>query len=121
MKKTLALVLTLCLLLSLPAFPAAAEESALTPATFSCYIELPTNCAIEGNDCLAWYQEKSNTTFDFVESTGDEMLPMLLNTGDYPEIIVKNAFSNDEHHFPSEILNMHIVQNASKNSYNRIL
>ena len=96
MKKTLALVLTLCMLLSLPVFTAAAEENALAPATFSCYIELPTNCAIEGNECLAWYQERSNTTFDFVESTGDEMLPMLLNTGDYPEIIVKNALSNDD-------------------------
>ena len=59
MKKTLALVLTLCMLLSLPVFTAVAEENALAPATFSCYIELPTNCAIEGNECLAWYQERS--------------------------------------------------------------
>ena len=49
MKKILAMVLALCLLLPLASF-AAAEESTFTPANFSCYIELPTNCAIEGNE-----------------------------------------------------------------------
>ena len=94
MKKMMALVLALMLVLSVcPLSGATAEE--LSPATFTCFIDLPTDNALGGNKVLAWFEEKTNTKFDFVVSTGDEMLSLLLNTGDYPEIITAGFNNND--------------------------
>lgn len=93
MKKLTALFLVLAMCLGL--IPAAFAESELSPAQFSCYIELDANIALEENKVLAWFEELSNTKFDFVVSTGAEMLSLLLNTGDYPEIITHNFGSSD--------------------------
>ena len=79
MKKIVSLVLALLIMLSLCPLGMAQE---LEPAEFTCFIDLPSDNALEGNKVLAWFEEKTNTKFDFVVKTGDEMLSMMLNTGE---------------------------------------
>lgn len=92
MKKIISLVLALLIMLSLCPLSMAQE---FEPAEFTCFIDLPSDNALEGNKVLAWFEEKTNTKFDFVVKTGDEMLSMLLNTGDYPEILTTGFNNND--------------------------
>ena len=94
MKKLMALLLALTFVLGLGSVSGASAEE-LTPAEFSCFIELPTDNALEGNKVIEWFEGLTNTKFDWVVKTGDEMLSLLLNTEGYPEIIAHTFNNND--------------------------
>lgn len=92
MKKTLSLLLALILVLGVCPLACADE---LEPATFSCFVSIPATVEVENNKVLNWFEDLTNTKFDFVVNSGEEMLSLLLNTGDYPEIIINNFSNND--------------------------
>lgn len=94
MKKIVSLMLALLLVLSLCPM-GMAEGLGFEPAEFTCFIDLPSDNALEGNKVLEWFENLTNTKFKFTVKTGDEMLSMMLNTGDYDEIITTGFNNND--------------------------
>lgn len=92
MRKTVAIILTLALCFA--TLGAYAEQSPAAD-TFSCFVTLDADVLVDDNKVLEWFEEENGVGFDFVVSTGDEMLTLLLSSGDYPEIII-NSFNNDD-------------------------
>ena len=91
MKKLLTLLLAA--LLALSCVPAALAEA--QPDTFTAFINVGADIAVEGNEVVEWFENLANVKFDFINSTGDEMLTLLLSTGDYPEIFLTSFSNND--------------------------
>ena len=91
MKKLLTLLLAA--LLALSCVPAALAET--QPDTFTAFINVGADIAVEGNEVVEWFENLANVKFDFINSTGDEMLTLLLSTGDYPEIFLTSFSNND--------------------------
>lgn len=91
MKKLLTLLLAA--LLALSCVPAALAEA--QPDTFTAFINVGADTAVEGNEVVEWFENLANVKFDFINSTGDEMLTLLLSTGDYPEIFLTSFSNND--------------------------
>ena len=44
----------------------------------------------------------ANVKFDFINSTGDEMLTLLISSGDYPEIFLTSFSNNDVDYYGVE-------------------
>ena len=91
MKKLLTLLLAA--LLALSCVPAALAEA--QPDTFTAFINVGADTAVEGNEVVEWFENLANVKFDFVVSTGNEMLTLLVSSGDYPEIFLTNFSNND--------------------------
>ena len=91
MKKLLPVLLALLLVLT--CLPASMAEGDVE--TFTAYINVGPDVAVEGNKVIEWFEELSGVHFDFIVSTGSEMRSLLLNTGDYPEIFLDGFNNND--------------------------
>ena len=69
------------------------ENEIIDKESFTVYISVDPSITVQNNRVVEWFEELADVKFNFVESTGSEMLTLLLNSGDYPEIFLQN-FSN---------------------------
>lgn len=94
MKRILAVLSVLALMLTCIALPVYAEDAS-EPDVFTAFISEAADVKIEGNRVVEWFEEKANVKFEFIQSTGSEMLTLLLSTGDYPELFLTSFSNND--------------------------
>ena len=94
MKRILAVLGVLALMLTCVALPVYADETA-EPDVFTAFINESADVLIEGNRVVEWFEEKANVHFEFIQSTGSEMLTLMLSTGDYPELFLTSFNNND--------------------------
>lgn len=97
MKRIVSLLVACTMLLTCFALPALADEAPTPkePDVFTAFINEQADVLIEGNEVVEWFEEKANVKFDFIQSTGSEMLTLLLSTGDYPELFLTGFSNND--------------------------
>ena len=95
MKRFISLLVVLTLALTCVTLPVFADEAQDEPDVFTAFIDEEADVLIEGNKVVEWFEEKANVKFDFIQSTGDEMLTLLLSTGDYPELFLTSFSNND--------------------------
>jgi putative aldouronate transport system substrate-binding protein len=104
MKKLLAMILGLLLILSMPAL--ADESTWLTneKVTFTAFATVPSNLLytddLDNNEFTKWYEDYTNVHIDWKNLTygasgGDNnaKLNTMLASGDYPDLILTNSFS----------------------------
>lgn len=91
MKRILVALLAALLALSCVSAALAEEER----DTFTVFVDVDPDVAIEGNKVIEWFEDLANVNLDFIVSTGSEMLTLLLSTGDYPEIFLTGFSNND--------------------------